>query len=92
MDAAASRRRPSRQRRGNHAQAERGHALAGIAPEVSAMFGLQRYGVGAAALIAIASTATLFALQPPPPRASDRDATQVIAQLERHDVRLGGSR
>jgi hypothetical protein len=48
------------------------------------MFGLQRYGVGAAALIAIASSATLFSVQQPPSRASDSDVTQVIAQLEKH--------
>jgi hypothetical protein len=65
-------------------QAEGGRALAGIAPEVPAMFGLQRYAAGAAALIAIAGTATLFAVQQPPSRASDNDVRQVIAQLEKH--------
>jgi len=34
-------------------------AIAGIAPEVPAMFGSQRYAIGAAALIAVASTAML---------------------------------
>jgi hypothetical protein len=48
------------------------------------MFGLQRYAAGAAALIAIAGTATLFAVQQPPARASDNDVRQVIAQLEKH--------
>jgi hypothetical protein len=84
MDAAASRRPPTTQRRANHAQAEGGRALAGIAPEVPAMFGLQRYAIGAAALISIASTATLFAVQQPPSRANDHDVKQVIAQLEKH--------
>jgi hypothetical protein len=84
MDAAASRCPPDSQRRANHVQAEGGRALAGIAPEVPAMFGLQRYAAGAAALIAIAGTATLFAVQQPPARASDNDVRQVIAQLEKH--------
>jgi hypothetical protein len=84
MDAAASRRPPRRQRRANHAQAEGGRALAGIVPEVPAMFGSLRYAVGAAALIAIASAATLLAAQQPPSRASDDDVRQVIAQLEKH--------
>jgi hypothetical protein len=48
------------------------------------MFGLQRYVVGAAALIAIASTAALSATQTPLSRASDKDVKQVIAELERH--------
>jgi hypothetical protein len=48
------------------------------------MFGLQRYAVGAAALITITSTAALFAVQPPPSRASDSDVKVVIAQLEKH--------
>jgi hypothetical protein len=47
------------------------------------MFGLQRYAVGAATLIAIGA-ATLFAVQPPPSRASDNDVRWVIAQLEKH--------
>ena len=48
------------------------------------MFGLQRYAVGAAALIAITSTAAVFAVQPPPSRASDHDIKQVIGHLEKH--------
>ena len=48
------------------------------------MFGLQRYAVGVAALIAIAGTTTLFAVQQPLSRASDNDVKQVIAQLEKH--------
>jgi hypothetical protein len=54
------------------------------APEVPAMFGLQRYLFGAAAVIAIASTTALSATQSPPSRASDNDVKQVIAQLEKH--------
>ena len=48
------------------------------------MFGLQRYLVGAATLIAIASTAALGATQPLPSRADGTDVKQVIAQLEKH--------
>jgi hypothetical protein len=84
MDASERRRSPRRQRRANHAQAEGGRGIAGVAPEVPAMFALQRYAVGAAALIAIASTTSLFAVQQPLPRASDNDIRQVIAQLEKH--------
>lgn len=84
MDAAASRRPPGRQRRANHAQAEGGRGIAGAAPEVPAMFGLQRYAVGATVLIALASTGALFAVQPPPSRASDHEVKQVIAELEKH--------
>jgi hypothetical protein len=84
MDAAANRRPPGRPRRANHAQAEGGRGIAGVAPEVPAMFRLQRYVVGAAALIAITSNAALFAVQQPPSRASDHDVKQVIAQLEKH--------
>jgi hypothetical protein len=59
-------------------------AVSPLVPEVSAMSGLQRYAVGPAVLIAIASTATLFAVQQTPSRAGDRDVKQVIAQLEKH--------
>jgi hypothetical protein len=58
-----------------------------IAPEVPAMFGLQRPAVGAAALIAaiiITSTTALIAVQQPPSRPTDNDVKQVIAQLEKH--------
>ena len=48
------------------------------------MFGLQRYAVGAATLIALTSTAAVFAVQQPPSRASDNDVKQVMAQLEKH--------
>ena len=48
------------------------------------MFGLQRQAFGTAALIAIASTAALFAEQRPPSRASENDVKQVIAHLEKH--------
>jgi hypothetical protein len=84
MDASLRRRPPSRQRRANHAQAEGGRGFAGVAPEVPAMFGLQRYAVGAAALIAIGGTAALFAVQSPPSRATDNDVKQVIARLEKN--------
>jgi hypothetical protein len=85
MDASVRRRPPtSRQRRANHAKAEGGLGIAGVAPEVPAMFGLQRHAFGAAALIAISSTAVLFAAQQPPSRSSDNDVKQVIAHLEKH--------
>jgi hypothetical protein len=74
-----------RQRHANHAHAEgAGPALPDAAPEVPAMFGLQRQAFGTAALIAIASTAALFAEQRPPSRASENDVKQVIAHLEKH--------
>jgi hypothetical protein len=48
------------------------------------MRGLQRYVVGAAILIAIASTAAFSATQTLPPRSGGKDVKQVIAELERH--------
>jgi hypothetical protein len=48
------------------------------------MFGLPRYPVSAAALIALTSAATLFAAQQPPSRVSDHDVKQMIAHLEKH--------
>jgi hypothetical protein len=47
------------------------------------MFGLQRY-LGAATLIAIASTAALTATQTLPPRADGKEVKQLIAELEKH--------
>jgi hypothetical protein len=68
----------------NHAHAEGGRGIAGVAPEVTAMFGLQRYLVAAATLIAFAGTAALSATQTLPSRAGGKDVKQVIAELERH--------
>jgi hypothetical protein len=65
-------------------QAEGGRGIAGVAPEVPAMFGLQRHLVGVAILIAIASTAALTATQTPPSRAGGKDVKQALAELERH--------
>jgi hypothetical protein len=69
--------------RANLARAEGGHGIAGVAPEVPAMFAF-RYLAGAASLIAIASTAALSAPQTRPSRATGQDVKQVIAELEKH--------
>jgi hypothetical protein len=48
------------------------------------MFGLQRYLVGTAALIAIVSTAALSATQTLPSRTGGKHVQQVITELEKH--------
>lgn len=48
------------------------------------MFGLQRYAVGAAVLLAMTSTAALVSAQQLSSRVSDKDVKEVIAHLEKH--------